>query len=106
MKKLTESILSYLKESSLEDYDIDSDSKQAIIDVANSYSSSHNHMKYKYGTNMDIIFENGVRFKFILNDDSEYEYYVLDKEGKKVTDSTPVFYGLSDEAREFPKEEV
>ena len=95
---LMESIINNLKEASILDY-VDDKEKQSIEDILNSYSSTYNHIKYKYGNEMNATFENGISFYFIKVDGS-YEYYVMDDKGN-TTKSYPISYGLVDEARSF-----
>ena len=95
---LMESIINNLKEASILDY-VDDKEKQFIEDILNSYSSTYNSIKYKYGNEMNATFENGISFYFIKVDGS-YEYYVMDDKGN-TTKSYPISYGLVDEARNF-----
>ena len=95
---LMESIINNLKEASILDY-VDDKEKQSIEDILNSYSSTYNSIKYKYGNEMNATFENGISFYFIKVDGS-YEYYVMDDKGN-TTKSYPISYGLVDEARSF-----
>lgn len=95
---LMESIINNLKEASILDY-VDDKEKQSIEDILNSYSSTYNSIKYKYGNEMNATFENGISFYFIKVDGS-YEYYVMDDKGN-TTKSYPISYGLVDEARNF-----
>lgn len=73
MKKLNESILCELNRQ-----DIMSD--QNVIDIINSFSSRKNHLKYKIEGNQ-AEFEDGTIIKFIVNDDSDIEYYFINSQG-------------------------
>ena len=53
---------------------------QNVIDICASFSSRHNHLKYKIEGN-SAIYEDGTIIKFILNDDNEIEYYIINNQG-------------------------
>jgi len=53
---------------------------QNVIDICNSFSSRHNSIKYKIEGN-SAIYEDGTIIKFILNDDNEIEYYIINNQG-------------------------
>ena len=82
MKTLSESILTELDRSNIM-------SDQNVIDICNSYSSRKNHLKYKIEGN-SAVFEDGTTIKFIVNDDSEIEYYFINSQGD-ASKSAPVY---------------
>lgn len=82
MKTLSESILTELDRGNIM-------SDQNVIDICNSYSSRKNHLKYKIEGN-SAVFEDGTTIKFIVNDDSEIEYYFINSQGD-ASKSAPVY---------------
>ena len=54
-------------------------SDQNVVDICNSFSS-RNNLRYKIDGN-SAIFEDGTIIKFIVNDDSEIEYYFINNQG-------------------------
>ena len=90
--KLTESILHELSKQDIM-------SNQDVIDVMNSYSSRQNHLKYKIEGNQ-AEFEDGTIIKFVLNDDSEIEYYFINSQGD-TSRTAPVYdWSLLDDLTE------
>lgn len=75
------------KESTLDRSNIMSDVN--VVDICNSYSSRKNHLKYKIEGN-SAVFEDGTTIKFIVNDDSEIEYYFINSQGD-ASKSAPVY---------------
>lgn len=63
-------------------------SDQNVIDICNSFSSRKNHLKYKIEGN-SAVYEDGTIIKFIINDDSEIEYYFINSQGD-TSKSAPV----------------
>lgn len=79
---LSESILNELDRSNIMS---DSDVKFII----NSFSEKHNNIGYKIEGN-EAIFDDGTIIKFVVNDDSEIEYYFINNQGD-ASKSVPVY---------------
>lgn len=93
-KNLSESILTELDRGNIM-------SDQNVIDICNSFSSRRNHLKYKVEGN-SAIYEDGTAIKFVLNDDSEIEYYFINSQGD-ASKSAPVYdWSLLDLVTEEP----
>lgn len=93
-KNLSESILTELDRGNIM-------SDQNVIDICNSFSSRRNHLKYKVEGN-SAVFEDGTTIKFIVNDDSEIEYYFINSQGD-ASKSAPVYsWSLLDLVTEEP----
>ena len=93
-KNLSESILTELDRGNIM-------SDQNVIDICNSFSSRRNHLKYKVEGN-SAIYEDGTIIKFIVNDDSEIEYYFINNQGD-ASKSAPVYdWSLLDLVTEEP----
>ena len=96
-KNLSESILIELDRGNIM-------SDQNVIDICNSFSSRRNHLKYKVEGN-SAIYEDGTAIKFVLNDDSEIEYYFINSQGD-ASKSAPVYdLSLLDSVTEEPMNE-
>lgn len=96
-KNLSESILTELDRGNIM-------SDQNVIDICNSFSSRRNHLKYKVEGN-SAIYEDGTTIKFVLNDDSEIEYYFINSQGD-ASKSAPVYdWSLLDSVTEEPMNE-
>ena len=94
MKTLSESILTELDRGNIM-------SDQNVIDICNSFSSRRNHLKYKVEGN-SAVYEDGTVIKFIVNDDSEIEYYFINSQGD-ASKSAPVYdWSLLDLVTEEP----
>ena len=90
------------KESTLDRSSIMSDVN--VVDICNSYSSRKNHLKYKIEGN-SAVYEDGTTIKFIVNDDSEIEYYFINSQGD-ASKSAPVYdWSLLDLVTEEPMNE-
>ena len=75
-----------------------------VVDICNSYSSRKNHLKYKIEGN-SAVYEDGTTIKFIVNDDSEIEYYFINSQGD-ASKSAPVYdWSLLDLVTEEPMNE-
>ena len=71
-----------------------------VIDICNSFSS-RSHLKYKIEGN-SAVYEDGTTIKFIVNDDSEIEYYFINSQGD-ASKSAPVYdWSLLDLVTEEP----
>lgn len=93
-KNLSESILTELDRGNIM-------SDQNVIDICNSFSSRRNYLKYKVEGN-SAIYEDGTTIKFVLNDDSEIEYYFINSQGD-ASKSAPVYdWSLLDLVTEEP----
>ena len=92
-KNLSESILTELDRGNIM-------SDQNVIDICNTFSS-RSHLKYKIEGN-SAIYEDGTTIKFVLNDDSEIEYYFINSQGD-ASKSAPVYdWSLLDLITEEP----
>ena len=90
--KVDNNIISNLLEEENEESTLDRGnimSDQNVIDICNSFSSRRNHLKYKVEGN-SAIYEDGTTIKFIVNDDSEIEYYFINNQGD-ASKSAPVY---------------
>lgn len=95
-KNLSESILTELDRSNIM-------SNQNVIDICNSFSS-RNNLKYKIEGN-SAVFEDGTTIKFILNDDSEIEYYFINSQGDASKTALVSDWSLLDLVTEKPMKE-
>ena len=96
-KNLSESILTELDRSNIM-------SDQNVVDICMSFSSRRNHLKYKIEGN-SAVYEDGTIIKFIVNDDSEIEYYFINSQGD-ASKSAPVYdFSLLDLVTEKPMNE-
>ena len=102
--KVDNNIISNLLEEENEESTLDRSnimSDQNVIDICNSFSSRRNHLKYKVEGN-SAIYEDGTVIKFVVNDDSEIEYYFINSQGD-ASKSTPVYdWSLLDLVTEEP----
>lgn len=103
--KLTENIISNLYEANLQDYLFDDRDRKAVENLVNEYSSLYD-LVWSYGDDMDVIFSNGVIFKFDLNDDDMFEYYVIDNNGRRISDIYLVDDGLVSEVKDISQQEL
>lgn len=95
-KNLSESILTELDRNNIM-------SDQNVADICNSFSS-RNNLKYKLDGN-SAVYEDGTIIKFIVNDDSEIEYYFINNQGD-ASKSVPVYdWSLLDLVTEEPMNE-
>ena len=95
-KNLSESILTELDRSNIM-------SDQNVVDICNSFSS-RNNLKYKIEGN-SAVFEDGTTIKFILNDDSEIEYYFINSQGDASKTALVSDWSLLDLVTEEPMNE-
>ena len=96
-KNLSESILTELDRGNIM-------SDQNVIDICMSFSSRRNHLKYKIEGN-SAVYEDGTIIKFIVNDNSEIEYYFINNQGD-ASKSAPVYdWSLLDLVTEEPMNE-
>lgn len=102
---LMESIINNLKEASLQDYLFDDRDKEAVENLVNEYSSLYD-LVWSYGDDMDVIFSNGVIFKFALNGNDMFEYYVIDSNGRRISDIYLVDDGLVSEVKDISQSEL
>ena len=102
--KVDNNIISNLLEEENEESTLDRSnimSDQDVVDICNSYSSRKNHLKYKIEGN-SAVYEDGTTIKFIVNDDSEIEYYFINSQGD-ASKSAPVYdWSLLDLVTEEP----
>ena len=105
--KVDNNIISNLLEEENEESTLDRSnimSDQDVVDICNSYSSRKNHLKYKIEGN-SAVYEDGTTIKFIVNDDSEIEYYFINSQGD-ASKSAPVYdWSLLDLVTEEPMNE-
>ena len=90
--KVDNNIISNLLEEENEESTLDRSNIMSdvnVVDICNSYSSRKNHLKYKIEGN-SAVFEDGTTIKFIVNDDSEIEYYFINSQGD-ASKSAPVY---------------
>lgn len=86
------------EESTLDRSNIMSDVN--VVDICNTFSS-RSHLKYKIEGN-SAVYEDGTVIKFIVNDDSEIEYYFINSQGD-ASKSAPVYdWSLLDLVTEEP----
>lgn len=93
-KNLSESILTELDRGNIM-------SDQNVIDICNSFSSRRNHLKYKIEGN-SAVYEDGTIIKFIVNDDSEIEYYFINNQGDASKSAPAYDWSLLDLVTEEP----
>ena len=86
------------EESTLDRSNIMSDVN--VVDICNTFSS-RSHLKYKIEGN-SAVYEDGTVIKFVVNDDSEIEYYFINSQGD-ASKSAPVYdWSLLDLITEEP----
>lgn len=86
------------EESTLDRSNIMSDVN--VVDICNTFSS-RSHLKYKIEGN-SAVYEDGTIIKFVVNDDSEIEYYFINSQGD-ASKSAPVYdWSLLDLVTEEP----
>lgn len=86
------------EESTLDRSNIMSDVN--VVDICNTFSS-RSHLKYKIEGN-SAVYEDGTVIKFVVNDDSEIEYYFINSQGD-ASKSAPVYdWSLLDLVTEEP----
>ena len=96
MKTLSKSILTELDRNNIM-------SDQNVVDICNSFSS-RNNLKYKIEGN-SAIYEDGTTIKFIVNDDSEIEYYLINSQGDASKSALVYDWSLLDTVTEEPMNE-
>lgn len=102
--KVDNNIISNLLEEENEESTLDRSSIMSdvnVVDICNTFSSRRNHLKYKVEGN-SAVYEDGTVIKFIVNDDSEIEYYFINSQGD-ASKSAPVYdWSLLDLVTEEP----
>lgn len=89
--KVDNNIISNLLEEENEESTLDRSSIMSdvnVVDICNTFSS-RNHLKYKIEGN-SAVYEDGTVIKFVVNDDSEIEYYFINSQGD-ASKSAPVY---------------
>ena len=89
--KVDNNIISNLLEEENEESTLDRSSIMSdvnVVDICNTFSS-RSHLKYKIEGN-SAVYEDGTIIKFIVNDDSEIEYYFINSQGD-ASKSAPVY---------------
>lgn len=101
--RVDNNIISNLLEEENEESTLDRSSIMSdvnVVDICNTFSS-RNHLKYKIEGN-SAVYEDGTVIKFIVNDDSEIEYYFINSQGD-ASKSAPVYdWSLLDLVTEEP----
>lgn len=101
--KVDNNIISNLLEEENEESTLDRSNIMSdvnVVDICNTFSS-RSHLKYKIEGN-SAVFEDGTTIKFIVNDDSEIEYYFINSQGD-ASKSAPVYdWSLLDLVTEEP----
>ena len=101
--KVDNNIISNLLEEENEESTLDRSNIMSdvnVVDICNTFSS-RSHLKYKIEGN-SAVYEDGTVIKFIVNDDSEIEYYFINSQGDAST-SAPVYdWSLLDLVTEEP----
>ena len=78
-------------------------SDQNVVDICNSFSSRMN-LNYKLEGN-SAIYEDGTIIKFIVNDDSDIEYYFINTQGDASKPALVSDWSLLDTVTEEPMNE-
>ena len=89
--KVDNNIISNLLEEENEESTLDRSNIMSdvnVVDICNTFSS-RSHLKYKIEGN-SAVYEDGTIIKFIVNDDSEIEYYFINNQGD-ASKSAPVY---------------
>ena len=101
--KVDNNIISNLLEEENEESTLDRSNIMSdvnVVDICNTFSS-RSHLKYKIEGN-SAVYEDGTVIKFIVNDDSEIEYYFINSQGD-ASKSAPVYdWSLLDLITEEP----
>ena len=101
--KVDNNIISNLLEEENEESTLDRSNIMSdvnVVDICNTFSS-RSHLKYKIEGN-SAVYEDGTIIKFIVNDDSEIEYYFINNQGD-ASKSAPVYdWSLLDLITEEP----
>ena len=104
--KVDNNIISNLLEEENEESTLDRSNIMSdvnVVDICNTFSS-RSHLKYKIEGN-SAVYEDGTIIKFIVNDDSEIEYYFINSQGD-ASKSAPVYdWSLLDLVTEEPMNE-
>lgn len=102
--KVDNNIISNLLEEENEESTLDRSNIMSdvnVVDICNTFSSRRNHLKYKIEGN-SAVYEDGTVIKFVVNDDSEIEYYFINSQGD-ASKSAPVYdWSLLDLITEEP----
>ena len=102
--KIDNNIISNLLEEENEESTLDRSNIMSdvnVVDICNTFSSRRNHLKYKIEGN-SAVYEDGTVIKFVVNDDSEIEYYFINSQGD-ASKSAPVYdWSLLDLVTEEP----
>lgn len=101
--KVDNNIISNLLEEENEESTLDRSNIMSdvnVVDICNTFSS-RSHLKYKIEGN-SAVYKDGTIIKFIVNDDSEIEYYFINSQGD-ASKSAPVYdWSLLDLITEEP----
>lgn len=101
--KVDNNIISNLLEEENEESTLDRSNIMSdvnVVDICNTFSS-RSHLKYKIEGN-SAVYEDGTVIKFVVNDDSEIEYYFINNQGD-ASKSAPVYdWSLLDLVTEEP----
>ena len=101
--KVDNNIISNLLEEENEESTLDRSNIMSdvnVVDICNTFSS-RSHLKYKIEGN-SAVYEDGTIIKFVVNDDSEIEYYFINSQGD-ASKSAPVYdWSLLDLVTEEP----
>lgn len=101
--KVDNNIISNLLEEENEESTLDRSNIMSdvnVVDICNTFSS-RSHLKYKIEGN-SAVYEDGTVIKFVVNDDSEIEYYFINSQGD-ASKSAPVYdWSLLDLVTEEP----
>ena len=101
--KVDNNIISNLLEEDNEESTLDRSNIMSdvnVVDICNTFSS-RSHLKYKIEGN-SAVYEDGTVIKFVVNDDSEIEYYFINSQGD-ASKSAPVYdWSLLDLVTEEP----
>lgn len=101
--KVDNNIISNLLEEENEESTLDRSNIMSdvnVVDICNTFSS-RSHLKYKIEGN-SAVYEDGTVIKFVVNDDSEIEYYFINNHGD-ASKSAPVYdWSLLDLVTEEP----
>lgn len=101
--KVDNNIISNLLEEENEESTLDRSNIMSdvnVVDICNTFSS-RSHLKYKIEGN-SAVYEDGTVIKFVVNDDSEIEYYFINSQGD-ASKSAPVYdWSLLDLITEEP----
>ena len=104
--KVDNNIISNLLEEENEESTLDRSNIMSdvnVVDICNTFSS-RSHLKYKIEGN-SAVYEDGTIIKFIVNDDSEIEYYFINSQGDASKSAAVYDWSLLDLVTEEPMNE-